>query len=234
MSAVHVPGSPAGPGRRGSPRWRAAVAGAVRGRDETDGVRLDLGVEPGRWVDLDTLAFEVLAGLRDGGLVAPRFSRLDAVLATRHDSAEPGVLIDPAGADALRAPGAPGPCALDVGAASVPRPGRREDKRRWRERLAAGWGARPALGGAVWVDVTLPSAGSLVAPVEALLDGLEPALGRDPRGRSWQEFFPNDHRILWLRVLRAPPGAALRLRLGPLPAGSGVRAPTAGRRARGG
>ncbi|MDQ3276200.1 MAG: hypothetical protein M3Q39_14545, partial [Actinomycetota bacterium] len=54
-------------------------------------------------------------------------------------------------------------------------------------------------------------------PLEVVLDALEPVLGRDPRGRQWQAFFPNDHRVVWLRVLRAADGPAVRLRLGTLP-----------------
>lgn len=49
--------------------------------------------------------------------------------------------------------------------------------------------------------------GSLFGPLEVVLDALEPILGRDPRGRDWQEFFPNDDRITWLRVRRTQPSA---------------------------
>jgi hypothetical protein len=87
--------------------------------------------------------------------------------------------------------------------------------RAWRRRIAEQWRDAEILTGDVWADVALGGSGSLLGPLEVVLDALEPVLGRDPRGRGWQEFFPNDHRIVWLRVRRvAKP--ALRLRLGPI------------------
>ncbi|MDP9405978.1 MAG: hypothetical protein M3O86_05160, partial [Actinomycetota bacterium] len=66
-------------------------------------------------------------------------------------------------------------------------------------------------------DVALCSAGALLSPLEVVLDALEPVLGRDQRGRDWQEFFPNDHVVTWLRVRRVARGPALTLRLGVVP-----------------
>ncbi|MBA2528625.1 MAG: hypothetical protein H0V19_01465, partial [Euzebyales bacterium] len=96
-----------------------------------------------------------------------------------------------------------------------PRPGRPAAKAAWRDAVAATWARRPVLAGDVWADVALRVGGSLLGPLEVVLDGLEPVLGRDPRGRDWQDFFPNDHLVNWLRVTRSTRGPALRLTLGP-------------------
>lgn len=138
------------------------------------------------------------------------------MLASRRDGIPPGVVITARAAASLCRRRPPGAVALDARSEILPRAGRREDKRAWRSELAAAWAPRPALAGPVWADLQLRVAGSLLGPLEAALDALEPVLGRDPRGRQWQEFFPNDHVIDWLRVRRSPDlGAAIRLRLGP-------------------
>ena len=103
---------------------------------------------------------------------------------------------------------------LDVRAAAVPRSDRAA-KREWRAAIAAAWDGRDHVDADAFADVTFASRSSLLGPLEMVLDALEPVLGRDPRGRTWQEFFPNDHRILWLRVRRGG-DAPVRLRLGPL------------------
>jgi hypothetical protein len=214
---VHVAGSPAGPGRREGGAWRRRVAAAVEGLPATDGVRLLFHVEPDRWIDLDTLTEEALAGLRDGGLLAARFAELDAFLAEKRVGTKPGLRIRPEPARVVAAVAPPGPCLVDVAGDVLPRPGRREEKARWRDLLAAGWGDRPPLSGDVWAEVRLGTARSLVTSLEPALDALEPILGRDPRGRDWQRFFPNDDRIVWLRVQREPLGPPIRLRLGRFP-----------------
>lgn len=213
---IVIEGSPTGPGRRSAvPAWRDRVAAATAGTPPADGIALAFTLEPGRWIDLDTVAEETLAGLRDAGVCQRGFAGLDAVLATRRDGAPPGVVVHTPGATALRRRRVPGPVLLDVAGPVLPRPGRRDDKRAWRAALADGWGRRPPLPGPVWADLELAVDGSLLGPLEAALDALEPVLGRDPRGRDWQEFFPNDHVIDWLRVRRSPAlPAALRLRLG--------------------
>jgi hypothetical protein len=214
VGGVHVAGSPAGPGRREGGAWRRRVAAAVEGMPATDGVRLLFHVEPRRWVDLDTLTEEALAGLRDGGLLAARFAGLDAFLTEKRAGAEPGLRIRPEAARVLAAVDPPGPCLVDVRGDLLPRPGRGEEKARWRDVLAAGWGDRPPLEGDVWAELHLGTSRSLVTCLEPALDALEPILGRDPRGRAWQVFFPNDDRIVWLRVQREPHGPPIRLRLG--------------------
>ncbi len=80
----------------------------------------------------------------------------------------------------------------------------------------------------MWADVALHGGGSLLGPLEVTLDALEPVLGRDPRGRDWQEFFPNDHVIGWLRVraCHARAGAA------PGPSGRCAASPARNRKGR--
>jgi len=215
-TAIHVAGRPTGRGRGGSgPAWRERVSTAAAGAPPADGIALAFTLPPARWVDLDTLAEETLAGLRDAGVCRKGFAGLDAVLATRRDGTFPGVVIEPLGVATLRRRRAPGPVLLDATGYRLPQPGRREDKRAWRERLDGAWAGRPPMADPVWVDLELRLDGSLLGPLEPSLDALEPVLGRDPRGRDWQEFFPNDHLVRWLRVRRSPTlTAALRLRLG--------------------
>lgn len=51
-----------------------------------------------------------------------------------------------------------------------------------------------------WVWIQTRDRRSLEALMKPVIDGLEPLLGRDPRGRL--RFVPNDHLIVWLRVTR--------------------------------
>lgn len=176
---------------------------------------MDFLLPPRRWVDLDTLVESTAAGLRDAGILAPRLMGLDGIVATKGFDADPGVTLRVLDDAALRSP-PPSPPALDVASDAVP-PARRDAKRMWRSTLDRRWAGREVLAGAVWADVALAGSGSLLGRLEVVLDALEPVLGRDPRGRPWQEFFPNDDRIVWLRVRRDPAGPALRLQLGPLP-----------------
>ncbi len=201
----------------GSRAWRGAVAQAAGTLAVGDGLALRFTLPARRWVDLDTLVEATVAGLRDAGAVAPRLAGLDAVVATKRPGTAPGAALAARRAATLAGRRAPGRVALTVATDDVPRPGGRERKRAWRARIAAAWGANAPLDGAVWADVALRSAGALLAPVEVVLDALEPVLGRDPRGRDWQEFFPNDHVVTWLRIRRVAQGPALTLRLGPVP-----------------
>jgi hypothetical protein len=184
-------------------------------------MRLAFTLRPRRFVDLDTLVETALAGLRDAGALRRGAPDLDVVLATKATgataTAPTGLRVDAVAGAALRAQPHPGPALLDAGSAALPG-ARREGKRAWREVLHGAWRGRGPLGGEVWAEVALAVPGSIVAPLEPILDALEPVLGRDPRGRDWQEFFPADDRITWLRVRRDQrPGApALRLVLGPV------------------
>lgn len=216
---ITVRGSPTGPGRtRVRPTWRQRVAAAADGMAPAGGLLLSFTLEPGRWIDLDTIVEETLAGLRDAGVCRRGFAGLDAMLATRRDGDRPGVAVTRVAPGVLANRRAPGPVMLDATGDVLPRPGRTAAKRAWRDRLAVAWGDRPPRGAPVWVDLQLRVGGSLLGPLEPALDALEPVLGRDPRGRDWQEFFPNDHHIRWLRLRRSPTlSGQLRLRLGPLP-----------------
>jgi hypothetical protein len=180
-------------------------------------VRLGFTLRPGQFVDLDTLAETALAGLRDAGLYPRGFAGLEAFVAEKGDTGEPGVRIATASASRLRGLDPPGPCALSV-IGEVPGT-TRAGKATWRAHIAGAWGERALLTGDAWAEVTLAVDGSLLGPLEPVLDALEPVLGRDPRGRVWQEFFPADDRITWLRVSRARAGGDLaagsvHLRLG--------------------
>jgi hypothetical protein len=202
----------------GTPAWRAAVAAAVAGSpDMGDGALLAFRLPAGRWVDLDTLVVATLSGARDAGALAPGLRGLDALLATKGAGDPPGAELRVVRAASLRRRRVPGPAAVAVSSDLLVRPGQRSHKLAWRDAISTAWGDRPVLDGDVWTDVALRVDGSLLGPLEVVLDALEPVLGRDPRGRQWQAFFPNDHRITWLRVTRASRGAAVRLRLGALP-----------------
>jgi hypothetical protein len=203
--ALRIDGAPTGATRRGD--WRAAVAVAAEGRLLGPDVRLAFSLRPGRWVDLDTLVAETVRGLR----AAAALPYLDGLVATKTDG-RPGCTASTITVARTRAPG---PAALDARAAEAPRPGDRAARRAWRGVLAASWGGRAPLEGAVWADVEVGGRGALLARLEPLLDALEPVLGRDPRGRAWQEFFPQDDRIVWLRVRRAGDAGGARLRVGP-------------------
>lgn len=170
---------------------------------------------PAAWVDVDTLAENTLAGLRDGGALQPRFAGLDAIIATKSVGSAPGATVAFTQAAPLQRRRPPGTVACDVSWDRTPRAGDRGQKAAWRARIAAHWADRPVLTGDVWADVALGVPGSLLGPLEVVVDALEPVLGRDPRGRQWQEFFPNDHHIVWLRVRRVR-NPALHLRLGPI------------------
>lgn len=202
---LHVAGLPTG-----AKSWRATVGGAGDGWGVAQALRLEFTLPVRRWVDLDTLVEATVAGLRDAG-AAPR---LDAVLATKRTGDPPGAGIEAVRPTSLDRVRAPGPELLDVAADAAPRAGDRDSKRAWRERLRDAWQGAPPIDGRVWADVSLATAGPLLTRLEVVLDALEPVLGRDPRGRDWQEFFPNDHIVDWLRVRRIERGPAVRLRMG--------------------
>lgn len=208
---LEIPGVPTG-----APPWRARVADAACGqRPAGDGLVLHFTVRPRQFVDLDTLVQTALAGLRDAGVYRRGFPGLDVILAAKAIGPETGLRTESAEAAVIAGREPPGPMLLDVHAAALPGSGR-EGKRAWREAIGAAWGSRATVPGEAWADVALRVSGSVLGPLEPILDALEPALGRDPRGRSWQEFFPADDRITWLRVRReqAADAPVLGLRLG--------------------
>ena len=209
-SPLIVPGRPTG-----ARAWRRQVAEHVTAAPAAppSGVVLGFTLPPAAWVDVDTLAENTLAGLRDGGALQPRFAGLDAIIATKSVGTSPGATVTFAQASTLQRRRTPGAVACDVTWDRTPRAGDLGQKAAWRARIAEHWAGRPVLTGDVWADVALGVPGSLLGPLEVVVDALEPVLGRDPRGRNWQEFFPNDHHIVWLRVHRVR-DPALHLRLG--------------------
>ena len=209
-AAFPVAGSPTG-----AAAWRRTVAEAARNRSVGSGFTVAFFLRQGRWVDLDTLTETTAQGLRDAGALQARYAGLDAVVATKAFGDHPGAIITPLAAAGLAHP-PPGPPLFTASDAVVPRPGNRDAKRAWRALIAAAWGRSGPLEGACWADVELGVPGSLFGPLEVVLDALEPVLGRDPRGRDWQEFFPNDDRIQWLRVRRNAAVAGVTLRMGRL------------------
>lgn len=216
-TVVRVRGRPGG-----TAAWRRTVADAAPPLAAAPAaVELRFGTAPRQFVDLDTVTESTVAGLRDAGWWGRGFGGLEALLATRAVAPRPGLLARTTTPAALRRRRPPGPIAAEVAAAVAPRQ-RLAAKRAWRDDVAAAWGSRPPLTGPVWADVALATRGSLLAPVEVVLDGLEPVLGRDPRGRAAQEFFPADDRIVWLRLRRAAPAApGVVLRLGSAADGTG-------------
>ena len=210
---VRVDRPPAASARSATGRaFRGAVAAAAEPLGHPRALRLDFTLDPRRFVDLDSLVELTLGGLRDGGALARRLTGLEVVLATRREGA-PGVRVRAAEPRALVAEPVPGPVAVDV--RSGARPAGSHGKRSLRALVAEQRSAGPALAGDVWAEVRVADSRALTSGLEATLDTLEPVLGRDPRGQPRQEFFPNDHRITWLRVARVAAGPPLRLRLGP-------------------
>lgn len=215
-TALTVDGLPAGSSSAAGRRWRSLVAERAAGLQVGAGIEVAFRLPEGRWVDLDTILTTTLAGLRDAGALRPRLAGLDSVVATKRTGDLPGVRLQTASASMLERRRTPGPTLLDVTGDSVPRD--RAGKEALRAAVARVWADRPLLTEEVWAEVRLCGTGSLLGPLEATLDCLEPCLGRDPRGRDWQRFFPNDHRITWLRLSRATT-PALRLRVGRCRAG---------------
>lgn len=212
-----MPGEPSGGRPRTGSSFRervaAEVSAAAVGAAPVEGLELAFRLRPGHWIDLDTLTETALGGLRDAGVLARGQRSLDALVSTKAFGAPPGLLVLTRPAADLRARAVPGEVLLDVTGPALASSPDREAKRGWRARVELAWG-RPAVVGDVWVEVVHGESGSITRGLEALLDVLEPVLGRDPRGRPWQEFFPYDDRVVWLRVRRAGSGPARRLRLG--------------------
>jgi hypothetical protein len=207
VTAVRIDAAPAASSRSALGRaFRAAVSAAAPRLGRPRGLRLDFALAASRFVDLDSLVELTLAGLRDGGALGRGLPGLAVVLA-------PGVTITSADPDEVSAERVPGPVALDVRAGARPRA--TAGKRALRALVADQRQARRVLTGDVWAEVRLGGAHALTAGLEATLDCLEPVLGRDPRGQPRHEFFPNDHRITWLRVARLDGAPPLTLRLGP-------------------
>jgi hypothetical protein len=219
---IFVAGSPSA--AENPPRdaiWRRAISDAVRGSGPAGTVRLDFRLGPARTrIDLDNLTRLAIDGLRDGGVLNRGLAALWRIEATKVASTEPGLAIEienlamlhEGSADGGTQP--PGIVDLDVIAELIPREGRVEEKREWRASVANQC-SEPLQTGMVFVDIGVRTGTSLRDLMKPIIDGLEPALGRDPRGRL--EFCPNDERVPWLRITRVVRGPTLRVRAGMMP-----------------
>jgi hypothetical protein len=164
-------------------------------------VALHFRVEPHRRVDLDNLVRPALAGLRDAGVFTRGFANLDLLVATKTALRPPGLVVVTDEESVRNASARPGPSLLHVTSMSLPRDGDRGSKLMWRECVERRV-LSPLVGNACWVEIATTSLRSLEALMKPVIDGLEPFLGRDPRGRL--EFVPNDDRVVHLLLRRQP------------------------------
>lgn len=179
----------------------AAIAGATRGIEPAAAVRLHFRLEPNRTVDLDNMIRPALAGLRDAGVFARGYWRLDAILATKTSTGEDlGVDIDPTTVDVVVAVNRSTAATMVAAHTTLPRDSDRHSKRDWRDGVRRQQVA--VNGGAVWLDIAVNTTLSLEGLLKPIIDGLDPVLGTDPYARL--QFTPNDDRVEWLRIHRQP------------------------------
>lgn len=217
-SVIEVHGSPiTGENVPHERRWREQVATAAAGQRVTRSLVFDFRVESGRRdLDLDNLVRPAVAGLRDAEVLARGFAGLDRIHATKSIDDPPGlaVTLDPAD-EVLTWPPSPSP--LEVHADWIPNEAS-ESRRRWNDRVRDSYAGGP-ISGTAWVEITVSDGRSLVGVMKPVLDGLEPILGRDPRGRADYRS-PNDHLVTHLRIVRDTAAAHLLVvRCGPADAG---------------
>lgn len=198
--------------------WRDAVADALRDHAPTAeahlGVALSFVLHSDRVrLDLDNLVRPALDALRDSGAALRGFSNVDAVLATKSAGEEAGLRVTIGKSGLVSSVDAPGAMLFTARSEVIPRDGSADSKMQWRQAVAASWAALPIPAGAVFVDIATSSELSLKDILKPVIDGLEPVLGRDPRGRL--EFCPQDERVVWLRAQRADLGqGALNVQVG--------------------
>lgn len=214
MLSFFVAGSPIAGEDRRERAWRneitttAADAGAPCSR----GVSLHFCLEVGRArIDLDNLIRPALDALRDAGVFGRGFRDLDALVAAKAAASPVGLEVTLMTAKDVGALPPPGELLLTVEDWGLPRDGDRVAKLRWREAIAQAWPYEPLQGLPAALDIAVDTVLSFKDLLKPIIDGLEPVLGRDPRGHL--EFSPNDHLITWLRVLRSPRPPTLRLQL---------------------
>lgn len=217
MSGVHsffVAGSPIAGEDRRERAWRteitttAADAGAPRSR----GASLHFWLEVCRArIDLDNLVRPALDALRDAGVFGRGFRDLDALVAAKTAASPVGLGVTLMPAEDVRALQPPGELLLTMEHRGLPRDGNRVSKVRWLEAIAQAWPHEPLEGLPVGLDIRVDTALSFKDLLKPIIDGLEPVLGRDPRGHL--EFSPNDHLVTWLRVVRSTGPPTLRLQL---------------------
>lgn len=214
---IHVEGSPiGGENPPHEQRWRAVIATAATDIEPAAAVELHFRVESRRTVDLDNLVRPALAGLRDAGVFARGYRRLDAILATKTSTdGDVGVDIAPTTVDDVAAADRPSAAVMVAADTALPRDGDRQSKRGWRDCVR-----RQGItvdGGAVWLDVAVNTTLSLEGLLKPIIDGLDPVLGVGPSATL--EFAPNDDRVGWLRIHRQPNlPCAIVLATGPITA----------------
>lgn len=199
---LYVAGSPiGGENPPHDKRWRVTIATAATGIDPATAARLDFRIEPHRTVDLDNLARPALAGLRDAGVFARGYRRLDAILATKTPAqTNLGVDIEPTTALAIAAVPRPSNAEVVVAHAGLPRSEHLQSKREWRDSVRRQ--QRTIDDGPVWIDIAVNTTLSLEGLLKPIIDGLDPVLGMDPSATL--EFTANDDRVHWLRIHRQP------------------------------
>lgn len=184
-------------------RWREQVAAAVTGQGSARSIRLDFRLESGRRdLDLDNLVRPAVAGLRDAAVLARAFVGLDCIHATKSVGERPGLVVTLDPTDD-RAAWPPSPRLLEVQADWIPGD-ESEGRRRWNDRVRDSYVDDP-IEGTAWVEIAVSDGRSLVGVMKPVLDGLEPILGRDPRGRADYRS-PNDHLVTDLRMTRGRDG----------------------------
>jgi hypothetical protein len=198
-----VPGSPSA--AENPPRdrvWRQQICSAATPAVEAEHLMLDFRLEPHRTrIDIDNLCRLALDGLRDAGVVRRGLVGLESLTASKRADERVGLAITAVAPDGGAVPhrGSARSPDLVVEASFVPRGDRADEKRAWREIVRSAMPA-PSSGGFIGVEIEVRSARSLSTLLKPVIDGLEPYLGRDPRGRL--EFCPCDEQITLLRARR--------------------------------
>lgn len=215
---IEVPGPPIGGENPPHDRaWRRRVAEVAAGQPPVAAVGLDFRLREGRRVDLDNLVRPAMAGLQDAGMFGRGYRSLELLVASKIVDHREGLWVE-VGDEVVGSTAADrGRQLFSLAASAIPREGDRASKVGWRDAVRTGYAA-PPVDGPVWVDIVTRTTGSLVALMKPVIDGLEPLLGRDPRGRL--EFVPNDHlveRLTMRRDLDLP--AAVVVAAGPLASG---------------
>jgi hypothetical protein len=198
---IEIAGSPIGGENPPHDRlWRNQVADQCHGLAPTRAVSLSFRLEPHRRVDLDNLVRPALAGLRDAGVFARGFTTLDLIVATKVIALPPGLLVETDEKAVLRsARSRPGTAVLCATSERMPRDEDRRSKAAWRRCVSDAFDGEP-LERPCWIEIATNATRSLEALMKPVIDGLEPLLGRDPRGRL--EFVPNDDKVAHLTVRR--------------------------------
>lgn len=206
MKVLEVAGQPIGGEDAREHAWRDRIAMAAVGAGEHESVHLHFRMaEPDR-VDLDNLVRPVLAGLRDADVFRRGYGNLRAVSAEKTSERLAGVVMSLG-----RSAAAPKPAFVTVTSAELPHAEQPATRSAWRARVAEAYSG-PAISAHVYVDVAVSTPRSMEGLMKPIIDGLEPVLGRDPRGRLVH--VPNDHLVRWLRFRRVPDGPRLTMRLG--------------------